>query len=517
MGLLKDLKSFLFPPIIKKTNKEIENEKKEYRAKYLDQARLDIPTKDETFVPDMKWKDIDIRVIDVSPNVYLVNKGARLSVGMTELDSYENRLKHIGKCVTRGHESILEHSNIISLIRIPKNTLCMLGYPTIFSLIEVIAHCKYLNVKTTNVDDYLNILIGGSIRGYLDCVRETNELNIMIFLIKRILEQSCEKEFLVGLINQKLIDENQCNYKYTAELKYEHKIVNGEESLDAIANIIEDPKTINGDLVDLIYCQDSLAVYNQVSEYGFSLKDVRGLCIVSFLFHNISRAIGNQLVRHRVGITQESQRYCEHSTDKMKDFVDPILLHLKDKTGRYDNLDPRVEVEYLKRKNPFTTYKYLISQGVKKEDARAWLPMNVTTKIMMTFTQKQYAKFLQLRLDKAAQYEIQKCAQESLDLLTKNCILNLGWKNKESINEFISFNTEWDSITLREELENGESSDLGLKDIKKSVQKVEVDEEDNNISTEVISTTAEDIQSLDINTLDDAEKYLRESEEMKNL
>ena len=58
----------------------------------------------------------------------------------------------------------------------------------------------------------------------------------------------------------------------------------------------------------------------------------------------------------------------------------------------------------------FENYRYLISGAIFKEDARAFLPMNVKTTLMMTFTYWNFAKFLDLRLDKAAQLEIRRMA-----------------------------------------------------------------------------------------------------------
>jgi hypothetical protein len=55
----------------------------------------------------------------------------------------------------------------------------------------------------------------------------------------------------------------------------------------------------------------------------------------------------------------------------------------------------------------------------------------------------------------------------------------------------------------------------------KEDENLKVDEEDDNISTEVVEvetdTRLEDMKAVDINSVEDAEKYLKKSEEMKNL
>jgi hypothetical protein len=55
----------------------------------------------------------------------------------------------------------------------------------------------------------------------------------------------------------------------------------------------------------------------------------------------------------------------------------------------------------------------------------------------------------------------------------------------------------------------------------KEDESLKVDEEDDNISTEIVEvetdTRLEDMKAVDINSVEDAEKYLKKSEEMKNL
>lgn len=526
MGIIRDIKDF----IEYRKNKQIQRVEKEFRvsvANDLGRIRTGTPTEEDPKLPETKWEDIDIRVIDIAPNVYLVNKASRLCIGKGELDTYENRIKHIQKLMKRGHESVLEHSNVIALVRIPKNTLCILGIVDVINLLELFSSFKYLNTSITADIECINILIGGSIRAFIHVLRETDVDCRMCFIIRKIIEQSMEKEFLTSLIDNKLIDPNECTYLPDSKLKMEEYAKDdGTKDYELVAKLEQDPKPYSGKNVDLLYIQDSMKVFREVSKYGFHMLDIWKMCTMTVLFHDVSRAIGNQITRHRNGITQESQRYCEHNTDKIKDFVDPILLH-KANTDRYNDLDDRVETEYLKRRNPFTVYKYLISQGVFKEDARAWLPMNVTTKIMMTFTMKSFAQFYNLRSEKGAQLEIRLVSEQLKDLVieaTKDPIIKEKFFDmfiNDNVKYRAKFNLSDYDIMVQN---NGEGSyDQFFKahniEVKSSI--IEVDEDDDKIETEIIEketdTKLEDMSSVDINSIEDAEKYLKKSEEMKNL
>ena len=81
-------------------------------------------------------------------------------------------------------------------------------------------------------------------------------------------------------------------------------------------------------------------------------------------------------------------------TDKMFDIADEYKLP-------FDEIGDKL----------ISIYSSLLSQGVKKEDARAFLPSNVNCgRLYMTFTISSLIKFLELRTDKHAQLEIRKYA-----------------------------------------------------------------------------------------------------------
>lgn len=358
-----------------------------------------------------------IEILDIAPNVYLSARAARICINKKPPKDTKDQLKYVEKIVGMGHDSVIEHTNIIALVSIKRDELDE-------NLLEVLANSKYLNVVVKMTGTKINFLIGGSIRAYLHVLRESSVYNTTSYIISKILYQSVEKELLRSGINDGILDEDHCTYLPNAELKLERskmtQFKNEEEknspkaqindNYDAVAvSENEDIKEKPGKVSDLIYKTDVDAIVQEVLSYGFTRRDVYKVSTITFVFHDISRSCANQLVRHRNGVTQESQRYVTADYTNEDDFVNPIDMQLN---SRYKDLDKNVK-DAIDKINVFSNYKYLINSSILKEDARAWLPMNVKTKIMMTFTYWTFGKFLSLRLNKAAQLEIRKMAAEA--------------------------------------------------------------------------------------------------------
>lgn len=426
----------------------------------------------------------DIQILDIAPNVYLSCRAAKVCVNRKVSGTIDDRLKYVSNIVKLGHESVIEHTNIISVISFSKDE-----YTINEDFLEILSNMKFLNTAIRIADNRVNILIGGSIRGYLHTVRETVQDNTVLNSIKEIIYRSVEKSYLIPLIEEGLLDEDKCTYLPSAEIGLERssmtqfrdkKEANSpktkiNDNYDSVV-VSEDinPKEIEGDTSDLIYKTDIDYVYQQAIAYGFTKRDVYKVSTISLVFHDISRSCGNQLCRHRNAISQESQRYVtgEYQTDK--DFINPINMQLD---SRYKDFSKEV-IDKANSIDVFKDYKYLIASSVIKEDARAWLPMNVKTKLMMTFTYWNFAKFLSLRLDKAAQLEIRLMAKEAADKV---------FDKEEDISDFINTCT-----------------DYGYKDYTSEFNNIddEVDEENN---------------LLKVDTIDEADKLIKINEKYKRL
>lgn len=115
----------------------------------------------------------------------------------------------------------------------------------------------------------------------------------------------------------------------------------------------------------------------------------------TFYIEGISRSCSHQLVRHRLcSFSQQSQRYVNMS-DNSYLIPDSIITNPANR-ARYDKA-VRIAKE---------TYDALISNGVKKEDARQLLPNAMHTKLMMTCNAREFIHMCELRLCSKAQHEI---------------------------------------------------------------------------------------------------------------
>ena len=108
--------------------------------------------------------------------------------------------------------------------------------------------------------------------------------------------------------------------------------------------------------------------------------------------------------------------------------------------------------------------------------------MNVTTKLMMTFTYKQALQFIELRSSKGAQFEVRLVAEEMKNHLSRN----------ESVYKYAT----------------------------KSIQPIATieDDEDEYIPIDDdIQTSIEEMKALDITTPESAKAYMETHDELKKI
>ena len=453
-----------------------------------------IDREEDSDEPEFAFLPHMVETIHVNPNVYLAHRGARVCVGKLPIDgSVVDRMNHLSKVVGMGHESVMEHTNAIVVFKVPYGWVQ--SYPSEFA--ELMASLKYCNVAVhkvaykgfTDADwrseggHYVCLLVGGSCRGFIHALRECSwSQNRFKPFLQEALYSCYEKCFLGSLIDHSLLDPDRCTYlgngKVTMVKSKVTQVKNHFESTDgdnedAVCDYVDDPQEVQSDCVDLVYASPINAIYAKVKGYGFTLRDVYKVATLSFVFHDVSRTCSHQLVRHRNGISQESQRYVSHDYTKKDGFVDPIQLNLEE---RYSGPEFKGVLDYTRDLNPFKPYLYLISNKVAKEDARAWLPSNVTTRLMMTFTYEHYGAFLKLRLASGAQKEIRSLAEETVSLVM----------DPSNLEEFIEYVTT--PIAYREE---GWSDDP----LASGIGSMEVDE-----------TISEGPRSMEVKTQEDAQK-----------
>lgn len=125
-----------------------------------------------------------------------------------------------------------------------------------------------------------------------------------------------------------------------------------------------------------------------------------------------SRACSHQLVRHRTNkYTQRSQRYV--SEDNFNYYIPDEIKNNSVYSEIYNRLMGEIN----------DTYAYLISLGVKAENARYVLPNACETVLYITMDFRNFFHFLNERLCTRAQKEIRDIAKEMAQLATEACPL----------------------------------------------------------------------------------------------
>lgn len=310
--------------------------------------------------------------------------------------SYFDKKDFIKKRIKAGHTSILEHAYFAMCI-------INLNETNYSDFIKMSSSIRYLSVKTVfNEDNTFNILIGGSIRGYRYMIQNLEDYENKIYntIIKALSEYSVDVFFEDLSLYSEFYNFNtiQCNpYNPIKDIK------------------IQPPVELNNiEVLNYLTPSEMEVMCIELFKYCFLYKDILEIIPTTILFKNMSRTATHQLVRHRNGITQESQRYVDYSD---ANFKVPNPDYLKDKKNdtykiKVFNNTYVTTLDEL-GKSLCGIYSQLQSQGLKKEDARAFLPNNVCcNKIYMTFTYRTLNDFLKLRTDRSAQCEIREYAND---------------------------------------------------------------------------------------------------------
>lgn len=121
------------------------------------------------------------------------------------------------------------------------------------------------------------------------------------------------------------------------------------------------------------------------------------------------RGVSHELVRHRVmSFSQESTRYVNYGK-RGYTFIEPWWWEHQNgvlKNYMLCNMQHSAEV-----------YQFMIDVGATPQLARAVLPNQIKTEVVVTATPIQWAEFLKLRMDKAAHPDMQRIAHLVRDAL----------------------------------------------------------------------------------------------------
>ena len=318
-------------------------------------------------------------------------------------DSYEDKVTYLAKRAKIGHTSVFEHSNIITLINLGNK-------PRINEkeeMADAMASFRYLNgrfAEDSKQNTYL--LIGGTYRGYDEAFKRSKDPsnNSILRAISSVLYANVNSGIFYDLVNKNILNEELfTNVEPDSVSRYfnhlPETVMYEDDHVKFVS--VDNINQIRANLIDII------------GEDIFTNDDIGYVASMTILFKDMSRTATHQLVRHRNGITQESQRYVDYSNSA---FADPT-------TFKPDKYDPNkvYTVEFGGQKFEMTSmeigeaiiglYENVRKQGMLKEDARAFLPGNVKCrKLYMTFTYATFMKFLELRCDTHAQAEIRTFA-----------------------------------------------------------------------------------------------------------
>lgn len=324
-------------------------------------------------------------------------------------EDYQGIADYVGRRSKTGHTSILEHSNFVAYLKV--------AVKFALEFVDFLTTVKYLNTFSVMSNDgtYWHFIIGGSYRGFTDLYKEAEDLNNPVLqAITALLYQYGNSAAFEDICAYELLDKDLFQ---NLEPDENFKLLSASLPESANTELFE---VIGMDSIKKLYT-NLYSIEPEIAE-KITTFDLIKFVSITILFKNMSRTCTHQLVRHRNGITQESQRYVDYSKGC---FSSPALFKPDkyDATHKYnirfgasspmhltlDEIGDAICKIYEQLQNPVVAGQ---EHHLLKEDARAFLPGNVQCrKIYMTFTVKSFLMFLHLREDKHAQAEIRMYAQ----------------------------------------------------------------------------------------------------------
>lgn len=397
-------------------------------------------------------------IIDNTESAYLCSMAARTCYGLAPENTYDKCLAHIKRVMGYGHDSICGHSNIMVLLCFKSNNTVLSDFD-LSSIYTSLSALHFMNIvpldfiHNKDAKEYF-VLMSGSIRAFRyfiqnstlpDSIVSENETNFNFDLYRVILDiakHSIEKEFFEDMKDYVDLDE----FKY----KYPYYLDNETESNDTSAKFNSSSYLYANNSIFMHSYPDIPAMYNDIliriadhyedhdelidpetgmyklnkEQAKLFMKAIFRCTTVSFKMKNFSRAISQQVNRHLCAISQESQRYVDYSKKAL--FVDPLPFNPK----AYPDIGKKYAFKFGGKEFNMTSeelgeeiiklYPQLKQQGMINQDARAFLPMNVATNAMYTFTMENMLHFIKVRDSQFAQQEVQGLAKQLEDVIERS-------------------------------------------------------------------------------------------------
>ena len=120
-----------------------------------------------------------------------------------------------------------------------------------------------------------------------------------------------------------------------------------------------------------------------------------------------ARVQADSFVRHRVfSFLMESTRYCNYSNGKFDKEITIV------KPTKWEDYEKSLLMFVTSWESAERTYMNLIDNGVKPEDARDVLPLQLKTELIMTGTESQWNEFFKLRISDHAHPDAKYIAEQ---------------------------------------------------------------------------------------------------------
>jgi thymidylate synthase ThyX len=328
-------------------------------------------------------------LVYVTPNVgNIIEHAGRTcyrSFNSIKEDSYKTFISNI---VKSGHESVIEHSNLVYVILKTQHRDVKTDSNNINRYLITVMMYNGLIKVTENQAFYT---LSGNIRMFKDLIREyvkvkeyNNKVNpIMDDIIKSF--YTLPEYFFIDMINSGILDKSK--FKLDPHFKESNNELN-EVVLNKYVTVIN-------------HDNFRFEVRGFSSNRSGSSESVQRISIPNTVLrkHNrvtviidAPRYITHQIVRHRLAsYSQASQRYC---------LEEGLNVYVPEAIKADPAADAKADMMF---KNALQTYSDLVNQGIKKEDARSVLTNAQMSTIVMTATVEEFDHFIAVRADKAAQ------------------------------------------------------------------------------------------------------------------
>ena len=275
--------------------------------------------------------------IDEKDNLKRIELAGRVCYKSEKRITEDSARAFCDQILKRGHTSVLEHSNVITLV---SNGICndIAGYMRDYHLAT--GKQPMLTISSAG---YNWMIISGNVRAWRDVLMVQNKYSFI-------------GDPLLNVCNDADVDLS----RYVCDAKH----------------MTEEQRAIHSRITLRIICD---------------------------------RGVSHEIVRHRVmSFSQESTRYVNYGK-RGYTFIEPWWWEHQNGVIKHFMLS--------EMKHSISVYDAMIGEGATPQLARAVLPNQIKTEVVVTATPRQWEAFLALRLDKAAHPDMQRVAhlvQEAL-------------------------------------------------------------------------------------------------------